>query len=265
MDKSKEKDVKEMIDWLEKDDNRQNDGKSAKTSEQTPLLLKLFTGKIDELDEDAKKRYKKYIDITGKTAFVGLTGFPGLGILGLKSVGIAGMSSAALSGMGLVNLLFFLSPVTLAGTVGGAIAYSFISKKIKSKEGKALSTQLEQLSKKFIERKEAAQKKLQENATELERIFKEYTPVMLQKIKTTSEHISIQIDDLVNMDQNERIMQYQKIALNQYQEQKALRETMEEIVVTYNRIIEENEKLIEKLRQYEEKENICYRTNELLE
>lgn len=250
MNKAKENDVKELIVWLEKDDNDPNGSVTEGTAKQdTPLLLKLFTGKFDELDEDTKKRYKKYIDIAGKTALFGLTG----------------IGSATLPSMLLFNPLLFLNPVTLAGSVGGVIAYNFISKKIKSKEGKALSEQLEQLSKKFIAGKESVQKKLQENAAEMERVFSEYTPLMLEKIKTTSEHVAIQLDDLVNMDQNKRIMQYQKIALNQYQEQKAIWETLKSIKVTHDRIMKENAELIEKLKQYQEKEKICYQTNELLE
>lgn len=266
MNKAREKDVKELIAWLEKDANNPNGGTTEETAEQdTPLLFKLFTKRFDELDEDTKKRYKKYIDIASKTAFVGLTGLPGLGLFGLQNLGIAGIGSAALPSMLLFNPLMFLNPVTLTGGVGGIIAYNFISKKIKSKEGKALSERLEQLSKKFIAGKEAVQKKLQQNTAEMERVFNEYTPIMLEKIKTTSEHVAIQIDDLVNMDQNKRIMQYQKIALNQYQEQKAIRETLETILVVHNKIIKENAELIEKLKQYEEKENICYQTNELLD
>lgn len=239
MKKEQKKDVQEMIVWLEE---KEEALKSSERSHEkdTPVLYKVFKGNWDELDEESKKRYQMF----GKAAL------------------LSGVGSAAVANMRFGPMIF-TSPVILGG-ISAVAAYNFLSKKIKSSDGKKYSEQLAKISEKFRVEKEKIQKNIQDNVKETERIFKEYAPIALEKLKDISKQVAIEIDDLANMDQNKRIMQYQKIALNQYQEQLQLRKTIEDIVIAYNKVTKENEELIKRLQQYEEYEMCCYKTNEIL-
>lgn len=260
MKKEQLSDVEEIIKWLTEKENDLDENIQIDQNEDGPVLYKLFSGRLDELDEATKKRYSKYLSTIGK-ATMG-AGIYGLGGMAVKTVGMGALRSVGMGIGGIALAPLLLNPVAW---IGGGLIYTFASKKIKSSEGKKFSEQLEKLSERFKDKKEKLSKKMEENAKEIKRLSEEYVPIALAKIKETSEKVAIQIDDLANMDQNKRIMQYQKIVLNQYQEQNQLRTVLEDINKLHNQLMRENEELIVKLQKYEEYESCCYQTNEILD
>lgn len=275
MDKNKQRDIDAMIKWLEDEKEKLNQPLQVTTAlsinermNNLPVLYSVFNGQEENLDEDAKKRYKKILSerkalmagvaggLVGKAAINSVTG----AVIGKTALG--GMASVA--GIGMMGPLGLIGPVGLALLRSG-IAYNFVQKKVKSKEGKDASEKLENLYTSFQKGKENIQEKIQKNVQEMTELFEEYLPIALEKIKDTSEKVMIQLDDLTNLDQNKRIMQYQQIALNQYKEQQQMYDVLKKLQETQYKIMNENKELVLRLQKYEECGNYVCETNGLIE
>ena len=275
MDKNKQRDIDAMIKWLEDEKEKLNQPLQVVTAlsineqkNNLPVLYSVFNGQEENLDEDVKKRYKKILSekkalmagvaggMVGKAAINRVTG----AVIGKTA--LRGMASGA--GIGMMSPLGLMGPVGLA-LLGSGIAYNFVQKKAKSKEGKAASEKLENLYTSFQKGKENIQEKIQKNVQEMTELFEEYLPIALEKIKDTSEKVMIQLDDLTNLDQNKRIMQYQQIALNQYKEQQQMYGVLKKLQETQYKIMSENKELVLRLQKYEECGNYVCETNGLIE
>lgn len=275
MDKNKQRDIDAMIKWLEDEKEKLNQPLQVTTAlsineqmNNLPVLYSVFNGQEENLDEDAKKRYKKILSekkalmatvaggVVGKAAINSVTG----AVLGKTALG--GMAGVA--GIGMMSPLGLMGPVGLA-LLGSGIAFNFVQKKVKSKEGKDASEKLENLYTSFQKGKENIQEKIQKNVQEMTELFEEYLPIALEKIKDTSEKVMIQLDDLTNLDQNKRIMQYQQIALNQYKEQQQMYDVLKKLQETQYKIMRENKELVLRLQKYEECGNYVCETNGLIE
>lgn len=275
MDKNKQRDIDAMIKWLEDEKEKLNQPLQVTTAlsineqmNNLPVLYSVFNGQEENLDEDAKKRYKKILSekkalmatvaggVVGKAAINSVTG----AVLGKTALG--GMAGVA--GIGMMSPLGLMGPVGLA-LLGSGIAFNFVQKKVKSKEGKDASEKLENLYTSFQKGKENIQEKIQKNVQEMTELFEEYLPIALEKIKDTSEKVMIQLDDLANLDQNKRIMQYQQIALNQYKEQQQMYDVLKKLQETQYKIMRENKELVLRLQKYEECGNYVCETNGLIE
>lgn len=275
MDKNKQRDIDAMIKWLEDEKEKLNQPLQVTTAlsineqmNNLPVLYSVFNGQEENLDEDAKKRYKKILSerkalmatvaggVVGKAAINSVTG----AVLGKTALG--GMAGVA--GIGMMSPLGLMGPVGLA-LLGSGIAFNFVQKKVKSKEGKDASEKLENLYTSFQKGKEKIQEKIQKNVQEMTELFEEYLPIAWEKIKDTSEKVMIQLDDLTNLDQNKRIMQYQQIALNQYKEQQQLYDVLKKLQETQYKIMNENRELVLRLQKYEECGNYVCETNGLIE
>ena len=286
MDKNKQRDIEAMIKWLEEEKEKLNQplqevtavSVTAKT-QNMPVLYSVFNGQEEVLDDDTKKRYKKLLSqrkelfasvaggAVGTVALKGLTGIGSLtGMAGATSglAGVAGFGMMGMASAGMEGLLTLAGPVGIA-LLGGGMAFKFVKKKAKSKEGKIASEKLEKLYENFQKGKENIQIKIQENVREMTELFEEYLPIALEKIKETSEKVMIQLDDFANMDQNKRIMQYQQIALNQYKEQQQLYDVLQHLQNTQQKIMKENQELLLRLQKYEECGNYVCVTNGLIE
>ena len=275
MDKNKQRDIDAMIKWLEDEKEKLNQPLQATTAlsindqkNNLPVLYSVFNGQEENLDEDVKKRYKKILS-EKKALMAGVAGGM-VGKVAINSVTRAVIGKTALGGMASVAGIGMMSPLGLMGPVGLAllgsgIAYNFVQKKVKSKEGKDASEKLENLYMNFQKGKEKIQEKIQKNVQEMTELFEEYLPIALEKIKDTSEKVMIQLDDLTNLDQNKRIMQYQQIALNQYKEQQQLYDVLKKLQETQYKIMNENRELVLRLQKYEECGNYVCETNGLIE
>ena len=275
MDKNKQRDIDAMIKWLEDEKEKLNQPLQVTTAlsineqkNNLPVLYSVFNGQEENLDEDVKKRYKKILS-EKKAIMAGVAG----GVVGkaaINSVTGAVIGKTALRGMAGVTGIGIMSPLGLMGPVGLAllgsgITYNFVQKKVKSKEGKNASEKLENLYTSFQKGKEKIQEKIQKNGEEMTELFEEYLPIALEKIKDTSEKVMIQLDDLTNLDQNKRIMQYQQIALNQYKEQQQMYDVLKKLQETQYKIMTENKELVLRLQKYEECGNYVCETNGLIE
>ena len=275
MDKNKQRDIDAMIKWLEDEKEKLNQPLQVTTAlsineqkNNLPVLYSVFNGQEENLDEDVKKRYKKILS-EKKAIMAGVAG----GVVGkaaINSVTGAVIGKTALRGMASVTGIGIMSPLGLMGPVGLAllgsgITYNFVQKKVKSKEGKKASEKLENLYTSFQKGKEKIQEKIQKNVEEMTELFEEYLPIALEKIKDTSEKVMIQLDDLTNLDQNKRIMQYQQIALNQYKEQQQMYDVLKKLQETQYKIMTENKELVLRLQKYEECGNYVCETNGLIE
>lgn len=275
MDKNKQRDIDAMIKWLEDEKEKLNQPLQVTTAlsineqmNNLPVLYSVFNGQEENLDEDAKKRYKKIL--SEKKALMATVAGGVVGKAAINSVTGAVLGKTALGGMAGVAEIGMMSPLGLMGPVGLAllgsgIAFNFVQKKVKSKEGKDASEKLENLYTSFQKGKENIQEKIQKNVQEMTELFEEYLPIALEKIKDTSEKVMIQLDDLANLDQNKRIMQYQQIALNQYKEQQQMYDVLKKLQETQYKIMRENKELVLRLQKYEECGNYVCETNGLIE
>lgn len=272
MNKEKMQDVKEMRLWLERE--IVSIGKDVQATSKKPTLYSVIAHDKDALDEETKNKYKKYLStpnayavtfgtlaIAGSAGAVGTAGATALGV-----AGVTGLTGISLLGGVSTASLSLLGPIGWS-VLGGLVITTFVTKKIKSKDKseQVERDNLEQLYLKCQTEKKNIQQQLLENEKSLKELFQEYYPKALEKLKNTSKKVAITIDDIMNMDQNKRIMQYQKIALNQYQSQNELRELLQKMTEVYNTLLNENQKLLLELEQYHKNEMLCCETNNFIE
>lgn len=271
MNKEKMQDVKEMRMWLERE--IESIGKEVQAVNNKPILYSVIAHDKDVLDEETENKYKKYLSkpnayavtfgalaIASSAGTVGAAGATALGVAGLT--GVTGLS--LLGGVSTTSLSL-LGPVGWS-VLGGIAITTFVTKKIKAKDQgqQAERDKLEKLYKKCQTEKKNIQEQLLNNEKSLKELFEEYYPKALEKLKDTSKKVAITIDDIMNMDQNKRIMQYQKIVLNQYQSQNELRELLQKMTEVYNTLLNENQKLLSELEQYHKNEMLCCETNNII-
>lgn len=96
------------------------------------------------------------------------------------------------------------------------------------------------------------------------KLLNEDLPNALAIAKEKSDKLKISIDDALNVDQNLRIMQYQRIVLNQYNKQYELEMTLDQIITSYNNLQVEMQNLLTHCIESDNTNLICISANEYL-
>lgn len=257
MKKNKNDDIYEMTVWLHREIKKiESPEKNAASDKQDgnselPVLYSVIMHDEKALDDEAKRKYKKYL--AQQTAFAGA--FAGAFALGKSSL----LGAMVFGGPAL------LSPIPLVSVGIGIGVGRYIMKRVipkgKNDINVKCSDKLSEMYAMCTKRISELSKILEENVKQSENFFLNKLPDALERLKEMSEKAAIQIDDLLNVDQNKRIMQYQEIALNQYNSQVELRKTLQQIVEAYNQLINENKKLALEIEQYKNARELCIITN----
>lgn len=259
MKDKKTADIVEMTVWLGKEvkkiETTQEPEKNGMAAgRDLPVLYSVITLDEESLDAESKKRYKKYLEKGKVGALAG-------GIAAASSALTMARGASVITGGGsalMVSPFLFSVGIGIAGT---ALVLSRIKpKNDRDVKGKC-SEKLADIYDLCGKRMEQLIKKIEKNTEGAEILFEKYVPEALQSLKEAAEKTAIHIDDVLNVDQNKRIMQYQEIVLEEYRSQKELRETMEKIVLAYNALIKENKKLAMEIEQYKNVQGLCAVTN----
>lgn len=262
-------DIQEMTEWLRKEIKDIDNSVKNKTiiikdytNAKLPTLATLLTfneKEINKLSQDTKKRYEAFITnnketISAITAMnLGAATISGIGLSSLAGAGGAiagfGMAGFGVLGLGLLNPAFMVG----AGVIMGK---HLLKKKRLQKEYQMYKEIYQEMGKECELKTVDLREQFKENLKDMGMLFSSKAKKAMEVTKENSKKIAIQIDDAMNMDVNKRIMQYQEITLNQYKNQILLQENINDIIESYNNLVQENERLVSQIQEYEAKLNV---------
>lgn len=282
-------DVEQTANWsIARNEEIAND--SFEVSENNmPALVKVICGGkdyISKLDIANKEKYTSYFvknkkrvksltlvdetekSVTAENSIIAIasgTAFVALGAAGaataMPTALIAGLGGAV--GMGVIIATPILWPIGISAALFSATK---IFKKTRLDGKKRASA--DKLEKIFIHAQEKVQdcyEKIKVNSDKMQEIISEKLEKSLDTIADISKKVAINIDDIVNSDQNTRIMQFQEIVLKQHNIQCEMQDILTELTNSYNKLIAENEKLKQQIASYEANMRILICANNYLD
>lgn len=222
-----------------------------------PAIVKLYINPDDKSVSNKKEEQMKLAKSVGGAG--AMIAAAGLSKATIGAIGIGGVSSLVggtfATGLGFAGLLTTSVipgiglPFMLAG-LGIAAGKAIMTFKNKEKT-KELKEKLESTNKYLVEicKKMEIQykEKAEKYSKKIEELIKKYSDIAKDKAKKAA----IVIDDALNTDVNQRIMQYQQIALNQYADIKNLNDDFAELQKKYNETIEELSNILSEYKKLE--------------
>lgn len=153
-----------------------------------------------------------------------------------SSFGVRAGIGALIPGVGILALPIASIPVLLK-----LISDGKVKKYIKDNKDKLQKKK--QKIKEYCKRVQGFIDETQKSIEEINKRLKEELSIKIkeyqEKAKLLAKEVSIQIDDLVNVNANERIQKYNEIILKQYRLQKDLEERLDYLYTEYDKLLKE--------------------------
>lgn len=266
------KDVENLVYWVDKRNQEIKADQYEVDPNTMPTLVKVISGgedAINSLPVDEKQKYASYFKrnsarimlLTAINPLIGLgsTGAE-LAASGLisKKTGIG----ATVAGAGFLGLSLAASPIlplgTFAWSVGnlfsylgaGLFAFGGSATLFKSVEKLPQGKMIAEVFDKTQSECNKCCEQVEANLQVIDELLSEKIKITVDVLQATSKKIAITIDDAVHSDQNIRIMQYQQIVLDQYNNQIRIQQELSELVAKYDSVKLENEKLSKQIAEY---------------
>ena len=269
-------DVDDTVNWVKQRNQSIMKGEVEVEKSSLPTLVNVIFGgenRFQRLSEEDKAKYTNYFKNNGSRIALLTAINPVLGI-GVASAELASSglisnnvsAGAAVAGAGIIGAsaltatltplsyvarasLQFIPQVRLIGI--GMFAFGAGTALFKSV---AKLPQGQRIAEAFEETQSFCNdcyKKIEANTLAMELILVSKIQDAVEALGDASKKVAITIDDAIHSDQNMRIMQYQEIVLKQYNSQNKIKETLSELVSSYNSLKVENERLTMQIRALE--------------
>ena len=261
-------DVDDAVNWVKMRNQNIMNGEIEIEKSSIPTLAKVIFGgenRFQLLSEEDKIKYSNYFKRNGSRIALLTAINPAIGI-GVASAELASSglipnevsAGAAVAGAGIIgasalastltpvsyvawSALQFIPQVRLIGI--GLFAFGAGTALFKSvsklPQGQRIAEVFEETQSFYND----CYKKIEANTLAMEQILRSKIQDAVEVLGDVSKKVAITIDDAVHSDQNMRIMQYQEIVLKQYNSQKKIRETLTELINSYNKLKIENDQL----------------------
>ena len=283
------KDVEEAVEWVKQRNKEISNNKTQSDIRSMPTLAKVvFGGKdgMDMLSKEDKEKYENFFKANGSrlalltiinptvgigaagielvasglmtkemanASIIAGTGMAGIGLLAgglsaslISGVSLTSLSGAALAGRSVLSMISGLWPIGL-GVAAVGVGSQLIVKAGNSETEKRIAQVYEETS----DLCKSAYERLVINSKELEDILKQKLDRAIDSLEDIGKKVAISLDDIIHNDNNLRLMQYQKIILNQQNDLAEAKRTLDLIKAEYNRVLTENQKLSRQIAAYQ--------------